>query len=198
MSGLPNALPPEELNPLRQAAESDDPDVRAAATDRLRTWLTDDFERVFDATTTWTLDPDERLQEVACRALMLPEDQIDLVRARRLIGRAEGLLGTPGRTAAGGATREVLPYLLSLHPRILPEWVQSWTRNPEEPVRADVAGVLAVLAPRFPTLAVDGISQLAVDPRPGIRVAVRSAVQEIAQAQPAMEPFLRTKFPGAL
>ena len=184
------------LAEMRREADTADPAARAAVAERLRTLLEQDFDAAFEGTHDWVLDPNDHLKEVACRALMLRDGDVDLTRARSLIGRAEQFIGSPCRPVARVASGVVLPYLLGLHPRIMPEWIRMWIANPDELVRVDVATALAALAPRFPTEAIDGLSSLAVDPRPRVRSGFDVAVRWIEQRQPKMAPYLRSRFPG--
>lgn len=187
--------PGEELPGLREQALSDDPATRASVGAQLSELMERDFENVFERTKEWVVDPDPRLREVACRALTVSGAEADLVRTRRLLGRAEERLGDPSPEVAGVVSQEVVPHLLSLHPRLVPEWIAQWTKSTDEPVRANLAWVLASLAARFPAPAVDGLGALAVDPRSRVRSAVRSAIRQVAVHQPAMADYLRARFP---
>jgi hypothetical protein len=185
-----------DLDSLRTMAESADPRERQVAVTHLRNQMVTAFEQTFESTQSWVLDRSERLREVACRALVLPKEEIDLDRGRLLIGRAELFLGDPSRSVAWIASHKVLPYLLSLRPRIAPEWIKSWARNPDATVRTDLAAVFAVLAPRFPAMAVDGLSALSADPRPEVREGFGVALREAVTSHPGLEPYLRARFPG--
>ncbi len=191
-------MDPSEIDELRRRALSDDPASRRHAADRVRELMEQEFELVFDATQPWALDPDARLREVSCLALQHRPEVTDEVRARRLIGRAELFLGDRSRSVADLATRRVLPYLLEMHPGIVKEWVQTWSENPEEGLRADLSAVFGQLAERFPAEAVEGLSELAVDPRPAVRAAVVESLKGLAARQPKMTPYLRSRFPDLL
>ncbi len=184
-----------ELDQLRRQALSDDPTVRTQVADRLRTMMEQDFEAVFDATQEWALDPDDRLREVACRSLRHRVEVTDEVQARRLISRAELLLGDRNPRLARLATTDILPYLLGLHPAVAPGWVRTWTVVPEENVRADVAATLAAITERFPTEAVEGLAELAVDPRPRVHSAVARALEDLTRRLPKMRPYLEARVP---
>jgi len=197
VSAMPPSNPSDlsgQLDQLRRRADSGDLAERLAATDQLRGLLESHFEAAFEGTQSWVLDPSDRLREVACRALMIRDPEADIVQVRRLIGRAELFLGNPSRAVARVASAEVLPYLLGIHPRLMPDWIRTWLANPEELVRADLATVLAGLAPRFPAQAIDSLSALAVDPRPQVRAGFRSAVHAVARDNPKMGGYVRSRF----
>jgi hypothetical protein len=198
MGASPTPTDPNILENLRRSAASDNAESRRAAADLLRELLERDFDNVFEATHSWVLDPDRRLREVACRALRPEKALHDDVRVRRLVGRAEMFLGDQDRTVASVTSREVLPYLLGLEPGMLRDWIEEWTANSDERIRADLAAALGAIAPRFPSRAIDGLARLASDPRPAVRGAVSEALRSMVAQQPGMESSLRTRFPGRL
>ena len=192
----PSSSPPPTIaiGELRRHALSEDPAVRRNVADRLRRLMEADFETVFDATQEWALDPDDRLREVAALACRHTASVTDEVRTRRLIGRLELFLGDRSPRVATIATQDVIPYLLGLHPSIVGGWVRTWTANAEEGIRADLARVLGAVAPRFPTEAVEGLAELAVDPRPRVRDAVVTTLTELMRKNPKMASYLRARF----
>ncbi len=192
-SGPSVSLP--DLDRLRSEALSDDPETRARVADRLRALMEERFEEVFDATQEWALDPDERLREVVCRSLRHRSELSEEVRVRRLVSRAELFLGDRSPRVSKVATLDVLPYLLGFQPAVAAGWIKTWTGAPEEPVRADLATVLGAIAERYPTEAVEGLSELAVDPRPKVRSAVEHALDDLARRHPKMRPYLESRFP---
>ncbi len=186
----------DRLETLKIEASSPDPQVRAQVIAQVRTLLQEDFDVTFDATQNWVLDRDELRREVALRALTVRGEDVDDVRTRRLIGRAELFIGGSSRPLARLACREIIPYLLGLHPRLVAEWVRDWLSNSDEQVRCDVALVLAALAGRFPTEAVDSLASIAVDPRPNVRAGFTTALRDLIARHPAMAEYVRARFPG--
>ena len=191
--------PPERsaaapLDELRRSAQSNDPAVRKQTADLVRSRMEEEFETVFDATQAWALDGDDRLREVAALACRHSSQVTDEVRARRLIGRLELFLGDRSPRVATIAATDVLPYLLDLHPSIVPGWVRNWTQNSEEPVRVDLVRVLGAIAERYPTEAVEGLSEISIDPRPRVRSAVLDTLDRLAERNPTMGTYLRARF----
>lgn len=187
-----SAAPP--LDDLRRSALSTDATVRKQTADQVRARMEEDFETVFDATQEWALDGDERLREVAALACRHTPQVTDEVRARRLIGRLELFLGDRSPRVATIAATDVLPHLLELQPSIVPGWVRTWTQNTEEPVRVDLARVLGAIAERYPTEAVEGLSEITIDPRPRVRTAVLDTLDALAERNPTMGSYLRARF----
>ncbi|HYK93277.1 MAG TPA: hypothetical protein VEY07_04450 [Thermoplasmata archaeon] len=192
--GTARAADTGTIEEIRGVALSDDAAVRRATAERLARLMEGDFETVFDATQEWALDPDDRLREVAALACRQSEATVDEVRARRLAGRLELFLGDRSDRVARLAGVDVLPYVLGLYPSIVSGWVRTWTPNTEEGVRADLARVLGAIAPKFPTEAIEGLAELAVDPRPRVRTAVVATLEDLSAKFPKMAPYLRERF----
>gem|GEM_PF-3336167 len=185
---------PEVLEQLRRLASSDSESSRRAASDRLTQLLLHDFDTVLDATQEWALDEDPRIREVTLRACLQPPELTDDARVRHLLGRVERFIGDVDPTITELWTRSVVPHLLKVRPEVVLPWLRDWTKNPEEPVRAGVALTLGAISEKYPTDAVEGLAIIAVDPRPSVREAVLTSIEEMRARYPGMSGYLDARF----
>ena len=94
-------------------------------------------------------------------------------------------------------SRTVVPTLLGVRPEVVLPWLRDWTKAEEEAARAGVARAFGSVGARYPTEAVEGLAEIAIDPRPAVRDAVVASLDEIRARYPPMGPYLDSRF-GAL
>jgi hypothetical protein len=179
---------------LRDAAASDDARVRAAVAAEVRKMLERDFEMAFDATHPMVLDPDERVREVACLSCAVELDRSEEVHLRRMFSRVEEFLTDRSRLVTTCWTDNVVPTMILRYPSIAIPWILDLAGNEEELVRAGVARSLSKIADKYPMEAVDGLTEISIDPRPAVRAALLASLTDLMRRNPAMTGFIESRF----